>query len=320
MVQPLISSWTSEECPVSDRYDAWANLLNEAFGSWEVCKPATSDFSVSLHCYNDSILKLVDCTCDPCAGSRTQSKIAGTKAETVTIQKVLSGREYVEFDGEEMLLGEGDILIWDTTKPMQFRVQERLHKISVVLPLPRFQCWLPRSWSKVRHRIDGRSGSGLMLSNHIDSLAKSVFEGGCKDRYAVVDSTIGMLVNSLDLEDANSNRESLREIQLVGIKRFIISRIQDPGLCPVTVAKAANISLRYVHWLFEPTNETVTQYIIQQRLDFCARDLLNPHMNYRKLSDIAYSWGFKDVTHFSKRFKQRYDLTPRAFREDVSLP
>ena len=81
------------------------------------------------------------------------------------------------------------------------------------------------------------------------------------------------------------------------------------------------MSPRYLHWLFEPTNETVNQFVFNQRLNLCARDLLNPRMQHRKLADIALFWGFSDATHFSKRFKLQYGVSPRAFRkEKLSLP
>ena len=163
-------------------------------------KPVTSDFFSSVKHYDDTILKVIECTCDPCGATRTRSSIRADGIETLTIQAVLQGREYINFNGEDILLKQGDLLIWDSTKPMSFQVQDRLHKISVVLPLPRFQSWLPRSWFSIRHALDGQSNSGLLLTNHVKSLRESVFDGGCKDNYALIDATIGVLVNALEME------------------------------------------------------------------------------------------------------------------------
>ena len=316
--QSYVSTWTTSELTKSDRYDAWSSILNEAYGRWEMDKPDKPDFFGSVTHYDDTTMKVIECTCDPCAATRTRASIRADGLETLTIQAVLEGHEYINFNGEDILLKPGDLLIWDSTRPMSFQVQDRLHKISVMLPLPRFRSWLPRSWFSIQHSLDGQSNSGLLLTNHIKSLSESVFHGGCKDNYALIDATIGVLINALEMESAD-NPKPLRVTQLLNIKGYIKANIRNPDLSPALIAKAGGMSSRYLHWLFNANadDDTVKQYIFRQRLDFCARDLLNPHMKHRKISDIAFYWGFQDTTHFNKRFKQRYNLSPGAFREQM---
>ena len=317
--QSFVGTWTTSGLAKSDRYDAWASVLNEAYGRWEMDKPVAPDFFSSVKHYDDSILKVIECTCDPCGATRTRASIRADGLETLTIQAVLAGREYINFNGEDILLKPGDLLVWDSTRPMSFEVQDRLHKISVMMPLPRFQSWLPRTWFSIRHSLDGRSNSGQLLTNHVKSLRQSVFDGGCKDNYALIDATIGVLVNALDPGTADDPKP-LRVTQLRNIKEYIKANIRNPDLSPAMIAKAGGMSSRYLHWLFsaDPDDDTVQQYIFRQRLDLCARDLSNPHMRNRKISDIAFYWGFQDTAHFNKRFKQQYELSPGAFREKMN--
>ena len=312
----FVSTWTTNELAMSDRYDAWSSMLNQAYGRWEMDKPVTPDFFSSVKHYDDSMLKVIECTCDPCGATRTRASIRADGLETLTIQAVLEGREYINFNGEDILLKPGDLLVWDSTRPMTFEVQDRLHKISVMMPLPRFQSWLPRSWFSIRHSLDGQSNSGQLLTDHVKSLRQSVFDGGCKDTYALIDATIGVLVNALDPGTADDPKP-LRVTQLRHIKEYIKANIRNPDLSPAMIAKAGGMSSRYLHWLFnaDADDDTVKQYIFRQRLDLCARDLSNPHMRNRKISDIAFYWGFQDTAHFNKRFKQLYNLSPGAFRE-----
>ena len=202
---------------------------------------------------------------------------------------------------------------------MTFEVQDRLHKISVMMPLPRFQSWLPRSWFSIRHSLDGQSNSGQLLTDHVKSLRQSVFDGGCKDNYALIDATIGVLINALD-PGTSDDPKPLRVTQLRNIKEYIKANIRNPDLSPAMIAKAGGMSSRYLHWLFnaDADADTVKQYIFHQRLDLCARDLSNPHMRNRKISDIAFYWGFQDTAHFNKRFKLQYNLSPGAFRERMN--
>jgi len=319
-MQSFVRTWATDQFEMGDQYDAWTSVLNDTYGRWEVGKPDNSVFFATVKSYDNTIVKIIDCICDPCDAIRNRASVIADDRETLTIQLVLQGHEYIDFDNEKITLKPGDMLIWDSTKPMSFWVQERLHKLSVVLPLQRFRSWLPRTWFSIQHHIDGQSNSGRLLADHIKSLSTSVFNGGCKDDYALIDATIGLLLNALKVENAVGPKP-LRITQLYHTKQYMMANIQDPSLSPAMIAKAGRMSPRYLHWLFEPTDETVNQYIFKQRLDLCARDLLNPRMQNRKLSDIALFWGFSDATHFSKRFKQQYGVSPRSFRKEMlSMP
>ncbi|MBI2994750.1 MAG: helix-turn-helix domain-containing protein [Gammaproteobacteria bacterium] len=313
---PHVVNWTSEDCPIVSRYDAWVGKLNEAFGRWNAIPISNAGFFAAVKSYDDNLLKIVECTCDPCSATRCRRDIASDAGETLTVQMVLQGRESINFNGEQILLNAGDLLVWDSTKPMHFNVEQRLHKISVVLPLQRFRCWFPKSWSSIRRWIDGHSGDGRLLANYIESLSGVAFKSGCNDDYALIDATICMLANALEISD-DSGAVPLRETQLRFVKEYINANIREPSLSPASIARATNMSLRYLHWLFKSSEETVTEYIIRNRLEHCVRDISNPKMLHRKLADIAMFWGFSDATHFSKRFKQEFAISPKAYRPQV---
>jgi AraC-like DNA-binding protein len=317
-MKSFIDSWSSDDLPALDRYAAWTSMLNATYGRWEVDKAKQADFFGTVERYDDDTLKVIECVCDPCSAKRTRASIRADRQETLTLQVVLNGKENIDFDGELITLNRGDLLVWDSTKPMSFEVEKRLHKISVMLPLERFQAWLPRSWCSIRHSINGDTANGRMLGSHVKALRMSVFNGGCNDSYALIDATIGVLVNALDGRVGNAPRP-VRITQLRIVKEHINANIRNPALSPSMIARSCSISLRYLHWLFKFSGETVNQYIIRKRLDFCARDLLNPNMKSRKISDIAFFWGFQDSTHFSKRFRQQYLKSAKTFREQLEL-
>jgi AraC family transcriptional activator of tynA and feaB len=59
------------------------------------------------------------------------------------------------------------------------------------------------------------------------------------------------------------------------------------------------------------------KWVWSQRLDRCASDLKAPLLKSRTIGEIAYQWGFSDVSHFSRAFKQRFGATPREWRKRV---
>jgi AraC-like DNA-binding protein len=47
-------------------------------------------------------------------------------------------------------------------------------------------------------------------------------------------------------------------------------------------------------------------------------DLCDPALRNRTISDIAFSWGFVDASHFSRAFKARFGCTARDVRAQLS--
>ena len=108
--------------------------------------------------------------------------------------------------------------------------------------------------------------------------------------------------------------ESLADATTLALKRAIHRRLRQPGLTVADIADAVGISDRYVHKLLARSGAGFTGYVIDRRLDGIARDLGDPAMADRTIGAIAFDWGFSDLSHFTRRFKQRFGCRPRDWR------
>jgi AraC family transcriptional regulator, positive regulator of tynA and feaB len=88
----------------------------------------------------------------------------------------------------------------------------------------------------------------------------------------------------------------------------------DPSFGPAEVAARTGISLRYLHKLFTQRGSTCREFIYSLRLDHAVR-FLNRRESLRSgqpLSEIAYACGFRDYTHFARKFRHRFGHPPGA--------
>jgi AraC-like DNA-binding protein len=88
----------------------------------------------------------------------------------------------------------------------------------------------------------------------------------------------------------------------------------DPDFSPREVAAEAGISLRYLQKLFTARGSTCSEFIYSLRLDHAAR-LLQRRASLatgQPLSEIAHACGFRDYTHFARRFRHRFGYSPGA--------
>lgn len=58
---------------------------------------------------------------------------------------------------------------------------------------------------------------------------------------------------------------------------------------------------------------TINRFHLQKRLDSAALLLRTTSLT---VNEIAFEYGFKDPSHFSKRFKERFHLTPSHYRSE----
>ncbi len=129
--------------------------------------------------------------------------------------------------------------------------------------------------------------------------------------HALVEAAIAILVASGELPDAG---RSQRLAQLETVKMKIQPMLRDPDLDLKMVAAKNGISLRYLHWLFESGDTTPWRYIVQQRLEGSRRDLTNPELDNRSVTDIAFAWGFSNATHFARKVKAEFGISPTELR------
>jgi len=88
----------------------------------------------------------------------------------------------------------------------------------------------------------------------------------------------------------------------------------NPALTPAAVAAAHNVSLRQLYKAFAQAHLSVEGTIVDLRLEAAHRELARPASVSPIVSTVARRCGFVNASHFARRFRQRYGLTPRQWQ------
>jgi AraC-like DNA-binding protein len=229
---------------------------------------------------------------------------------------LVSGRLLVAQEGREALLQEGDLALADSSLPYTLHHTQPCNLIVLVMSQEDLKQHLPNPEDVIGVRFPGDTG----LSNTTSVMLRSLWEQARSE----IDPEIGSRIADSLLEvfaaswlarngvrPADSAVSGYRRVQ---IKRYIEAHLRDPDLSARSVAAAFGISPRYLHMLFVKEGETVSNYILRRRLEQCVKQLSDPLWRKRTITEIAFSWGFNNATHFARVFRHRYDTTPRDFR------
>jgi acetamidase/formamidase/AraC-like DNA-binding protein len=136
-------------------------------------------------------------------------------------------------------------------------------------------------------------------------------------------NTIRLSLAEMLLTLSRQKSSSAADATGVGTQAALLQRIYDTverklgdsDITPARVAQLEGISERYLQKLFEATGDNFTHYLRERRLQRCWSDLANPAEAHRSVSDIAFGCGFSDAAHFSRSFRDRFGLSPKAFRQ-----
>ena len=106
------------------------------------------------------------------------------------------------------------------------------------------------------------------------------------------------------------------ELQIQAMVTYCKQNLHRPDLSPQMVAAYCGISVRTLHVRFATLGQTFGNWLLETRLNACCKALRDPFRQTRTISEIAYGCGFNDLSHFSKTFRARFDMSPGEWRHD----
>jgi AraC family transcriptional activator of tynA and feaB len=107
---------------------------------------------------------------------------------------------------------------------------------------------------------------------------------------------------------------TVARLQLESLLAYCRQNLDDPTMSPSVVASRFGISVRTLHLRFRDVGQTFGRWLIENRLEACSKALIDAHQRGCNVSEIAYRWGFNDISHFNRAFRARYGMTPRQWR------
>ena len=307
--------WRVGAFPASERVEAWRQVVAETHLPWRIARAtpaAGSGYDAWVRRRVVGGLSILDCGCDPCAGSRERPEITRTRVEAVAALLILDGRERIAQGGRVADLGPGDLVLWDGARPSAFAVPGRLRKRTLLVPRAELAPRLPRLDRATAVRLRGPA-VGLFAAH-----LQAVLDAPPLDSAAEAAAALAAveLLAAAAAPAGRAEAGSLRAGVLARARAVAERRLGDPRLGPAALAAACGVSPRTLHQAFEEGGESVAAYVRRRRLERCRDDLLGGRA--ATVAEAALRWGFVSPAHFSRVYRARFGHPPRdALRADA---
>jgi AraC-like DNA-binding protein len=253
---------------------------------------------------------------------RTPNHIRSESDSYYLVQIQRRGTGVVAQDGRSAVLQPGDFALHDSTRPYELTFEESGHEVTTLrLPCSVLDAHVANLHELTATTIAAAGPSGHLLGSMVSTLERD-FE--CLTPAATL--SIGEAVTSIiaaglkGLPAANARRpSSLTAYHVARVKRYVQEHLRDPGLSVASAARALNVSSDHLARVFKNEPMPLCRFISSMRLAACKRDLADPRLTERTVSEIAYSWGFSDPVHFSRAFREYHGMSPREWRHVTGM-
>jgi len=295
----------------SDCFDYWHQVTCRNFSTTEYRRPVRGPFKGRITARSFGALTVSDIS-----SSFTDSRIEVTRGaaeirkdprDHFTLYLVRSGETGIDQDGRTARIRAGDFVIYDQSQPFTLEFGGDTRGIVMTIPRPLMVSRLPMSYRLTARAINGSSRLGALTVAIIRQIAE--FGDPVEEKVAnrVSASALDILATTLETE-LTCVADRVDGCTLDQVKRYLLDNLDNAEMTVNTISATHHIAPRTLHRLFSVEGTTPIRWLWQQRLTASYRALAEGQI--RRVTDAALSFGFADVSHFSRTFKKTFGCSP----------
>ncbi|WP_458689479.1 helix-turn-helix domain-containing protein [Nocardia tengchongensis] len=252
---------------------------------------------------------------------RTSKHVRTSPAGLFSVTRQIGGNRVHEHFGIQEVLAPGDCGAIDHDNP--YVSVMRGASISVSLRMSVDELELPGDIVRAGALSLRRSPLSSLVSSFMDDLVARADgienDPGAADLgRAGVDMVRALVLSAAGAEPVDGSGVGLpAPLLLRQMETYLRLNLRRRDLTAAEVAAAHHISVRRMYRLWSDQGVSMQQWIIGERLELTRRMLADPRHAERTIGWIARASGFRDASHFTRRFRAAYGVGPSEWRAEA---
>jgi AraC-like DNA-binding protein len=311
--------WSTDAVEARDRLAYWVEAVCDTYVQLD-CDAQHRDapFHGTIEADRLATLGLSRVTSSPQWVRRTPAKIARATEDYFLVSIQTKGSGKIVQDNRVADLSPGDFALYDSTRPYELIFNEPFQQHVLQWPGAVLRSRLRDTETLTARKVCGDRGAGHLMIGMINTLAADIDTLEAGSVAAIAESVENILVAGLcSLPGAGDPAVSqLTAYHRDQVKAYVLRHLRDPQLSVNAMAAHLRLSPSTIYRSFAGEPISLNSWIWNQRLDGAKREICDPALCNRTITEIAFGFGFSDAAHFSRMFRARFGCSPRELRSE----
>jgi AraC-like DNA-binding protein len=317
MALPVVM--TTDAVAKRDRAPQWREWVSQHFNGLESELYGDAEFDGHMSASHAGDVILTRLQANRHRVTRNANMARTSQTDYLKIVAPWLGSATVTQHGRQASARAGNWMIYDTTAGYEIANPQPVEHLILMLPKRHLTERGVRLDSLMGRNVGGAQGVARLA---LESMRTTYQE--LPNMSAAAAAGAGDLIKQLvqlsllelsGQETASTQRLMLRD-RIVG---HISRHLGDPDLTAESIAIALRCSRRHLYNAFEGENESLAVYIQRLRMQACVTEFKNTQVRERPITEVAMSWGFGSLSHFSRAFREHTGLSPSEFRQSARV-
>ncbi|MGE0024242.1 MAG: helix-turn-helix domain-containing protein [Hyphomicrobium sp.] len=298
-----------------ERLSYWLEVATRGYVEHNFRAADASAFTGSVEVTTLPGIGLACFSVSPAQVRRSERSAARADNGDVLIGVQLSGETSISQDGNDALICGRGMYLLDSLRPFEITLHSFGRSIVARLPRTMLEARVGNLAGLTARAITTASSIGNLAMGFIELLPDQAEALDDVTGLKIADQMLDLVALALTSERGRGTAmSSPRAVALLRLKATTERLLIEPGLKPDRIAAETGISVRYANSLLGEEGMSIERYVTERRLERCRGALEDAGQAHRSIGEIAFNWGFSDLSHFGRRFKTRYGMTPTDYR------
>ena len=307
---------STDDVDFADRADYWQYICRELLGSVEPENFRAGEFASSVEAVQVGPIRFVSFAGTGQTFRSTQSSLRTHHSDDYVIALESEAKSFHDHCGRQRL-GFGGIHVADLAKSYTVDYPQGLDVLGVIIPRKMMDNAFGAMRLVTGMCMEQGQATSSVLSNFLRDLGRNgkKLDASTAERMASI--AVEMIAAGLSEKAQDFDAVKLSgAATLCRVQAFVSDHIGAAGLTMAEVARAVGVSVRRLHQISAEEGVSLVDWMWDRRLQRAHAMLAQPATGRQSIQAIAWGCGFADQAHFSRRFKDRFGLSPTELRSE----